>query len=125
MVCIILYILYIYIYIHVLSSFSDRPVIGIPVVSGGYPNTSHTISLSIYANPNNYTVTWLRNNTEIKPDERVMTSNSSFNITSLQPDDNGTYTVIVTNTKGSSNETFLIMVYGKCLSVKMCLCLFM
>ena len=98
-------------------------MIGIPVVSGGYPNTSHTISLSVYANPNNYTVTWLRNNTEIKPDKRIMTSNSSFNITSLQRDDNGTYTVVVNNTKGSTSETFLIMVYGKCLSV--CLCLFL
>ena len=100
-------------------------MIGIPVVSGGYPNTSHNISLSVYANPSNYTVTWLRNNIKIKPDKRIMTSNSSFNITSLQRDDNGTYTVVVTNTKGSSNVTFLIMVYGKCLSVKMCLCLFM
>ena len=100
-------------------------MIGISVVSGGYPNTSYTISLSVYANPNNYTVTWLRNNTEIKPDKRIMTSNSSFHITSLQPDDNGTYTVIVTNKKGSTNKTFLIMVYGKCLSVKVCLCQFM
>ena len=54
-----------------------------------------------------------------------MTSNTSFNITSLQRDDNGTYTVVVTNTKGSTSVPFLIMVYGKCLSVKMCLCLFM
>ena len=100
-------------------------MIGIPVVSGGYPNTSYTISLSVYANPNNYTVTWLRNNIKIKPDKRIMTSNSSFNITSLQSDDNGTYTVVVNNTKGSTSVPFLIMVYGKCLSVKVCLCLFM
>ena len=90
-------------------------MIRLPLVSGGYPDTSYTISLSVYANPNNYTVTWLRNNTKIKPDKRRMTSNSSFNITSLQPDDNGTYTVVANNTKGSTSVTFLIQVYGKCL----------
>ena len=111
-------------YIYIIFSL-DLPRIHLHRVSGGYPDTSYTISLSVDANPNNYTVTWLRNNTEIKPDKRIMTSNSSFNITSLQRDDNGTYTVVVTNTKGSTSVPFLIMVYGKCLSVKMCLCLFM
>ena len=111
-----IYIYNIYIFIYIIFS-SDPPVIGIPLVSGGYPNTSHTISLSVYANPNNYTVTWLRNNIKIKPDKKIKTSNSSFNITSLQCDDNGTYTVVVNNTKGSASKTFLIMVFGKCLSV--------
>ncbi len=79
---------------------------------GAFLNEEETVNISINANPSNYTTEWMKDGKKIKESDKIKLKDDSITFKNISMEDEGSYTVKVTNPEGSSTEMFQVAIYG-------------
>ena len=81
--------------------------------TAGYNGSSFNFTISVNANPSNYTTVWMKDGRQITSDNRITVTRNALQFNALHSTDNGSYIVTVSNIIDITNSTLELMVYCK------------
>ena len=91
----------------------DSPIVTLSSTAvGAFLNEEKIVNISINANPSKYTTEWMKDGKKIKESDKIELMDDSITFKNISMDDEGNYTVKVTNSEGSSTEMFEVAIYG-------------
>ena len=94
-------------------SIIDAPIITVSNETTGYNGSSFNFTITVNANPSNYTTVWMKDGKQITSDNRITVTRDALQFNTLQSTDNGSYIVTVRNSINVTNSSLELMVYCK------------